>query len=426
MIDLSQVVVNKTASPFDLFKKNGYYLVGNKAFNYKVRALQEATRTGEFVRWIFNDDAFTAMNWKQPLGISMNEMYRRRAQQLRDQYDYLVLFFSGGADSTVILQSFVNYGIHLDEVVVAWPITQTEGRYTPNAQDFSPRNLLSEWQYAIKPKLDWLAQNHPRVKITICDVLDDPENNHFSEDTVTFVDNHSYIGVNRNLQLDRILRDRTEQYPSCAGLFGVAPIECAILDNQYLCAYFMDSATNGVMKSDCHSFTQYQRNIEFFYWTPDMPEIVREQGHALLNYLNVDTDSRRYIPHITFKNQRVEFTNRPDPETRRSFKKPIIYPSWQECFQVDKPEDQIGFSSWQSWWHENSHSHEYITSWESAVRSEISMIDIKFFKLRSEAKSEQDLLKDSLVHQPTGEAVVLHRPIISKFYSIGRLNPVDQ
>lgn len=424
MINQNLLVSDNHDLPFDQFKKHGYYQVGDQIFKYKVRALQEATRTNQPVTWIFNNDVFGAMDWKTSYRLPLNEVYRMRAQQLREKYDYLVLFFSGGADSTTILQSFVNNGIHLDEVVVSWPITQTQGKYTPNTQDFSPRNLLTEWDYAIKPKLDWLAQNHPEVRITICDILDDPKNNHFNEDTVTFITNHSYIGVNRNLELDKILRDRTKKHKSCAGIYGVAPLECVIADDLYLMVYFMDTVTSGAMHNDYHPFTQYHRNIEFFYWTPDMPEIVREQGHVMLDYLNAVPANRQLIPHMKLINQKFEFVHRPDPNTRRSFKKSLLYPSWQECFQADKPEDQIGFSSWQSWWHENPHSEEFVSSWESAISSEISMIDIKYFKLRDEAKSKKDLLRSSLIHQTSKNPVVLYKAIVSKFYPIGRLNPM--
>jgi hypothetical protein len=417
------LVVADTTAPLDFFKKHGYYQVGNRVFNYRVRALQEATRTNQSVQWVFNNDIFSSLDWQAPLRLSMDEIYRIRAQQLREKYDYLLLYFSGGADSTVILQSFINNNIKLDEIVVGWPLSQSAGKYTPNTVDTSARNMMSEWDFSIKPKLDQLAQSHPEIRITICDILQDPKNNHFNENTVTLVDNHSFIGVNRNKELDQVLEERTKKYPSIAGIVGIAPLEVLIADDNYLITYFFDTLTSGVLKND-YPINQYPRNIEFFFWSPDMPEIVREQGHAILDYININPASRNLIPRVKMKNRGFEYVHRPDSEAFRLLRKSIIYPSWKESFQVDKPGDQIGFSAWQCWWHDNEHSKEFVSSWTSAIESELALIDQKFFQVRDSYEKQHNLLDVSLKHRPSNSSVVHYQPLISKYYLIGRLLPV--
>jgi hypothetical protein len=145
----------------------------------------------------------------------------------------------------------------------------------------------------------------------------------------------------------------------------------------------------------------------------------------MLNYLNVNPAGRKYLPHTKLIDHKHKFVHAPDSEVRRAFKKPILYPSWQECFQVTKPEDQIGFSAWQSWWHENPHSQEYIKSWESAISSEIATVDVKFLRLRTDVNDQTELLNESLIHGSSKQAVVHHKVMLSKFYPIGRLNPVS-
>ena len=418
------LVVADSESPLDFFKKHGYYQVGNQVFNYRIRALQQATRINQPVRWVFNDDVFSAMNWQTPLHLSLDEIYRTRAQQLRQKYDYLVLFFSGGADSTVVLQSFINNNIKLDEIVVGWPVSQSQGTYVPNSTDTSAHNMMSEWDYSIKPKLDWIAQHHPEIRITVCDILQNPKNNHFSEDLMTLIDNHSYIGINRNQEFDLILRERAKIHPNIAGIVGTAPLECAIADDQYLVTYFMDSAVSGFLKND-YSKNDYVRNIEFFFWSPDFPELVREQSHIMLEYLNFNSESRAFLPHVKLNNQRFEFVHQPDPEHRRILKKKVLYPSWKETLQVNKPGDTIGFSAWQGWWHNNRHSDEFVSSWESAVSSELALIDIKYFWSRNQTEKPHNLIAKSLIHKPSNTTVVCYAGMISKFYPVGRLNSVN-
>lgn len=49
---------------------------------------------------------------------SYTELLRQRAQELRDRYGYIRLWFSGGSDSVTALNAFVNNNIHLDEIII--------------------------------------------------------------------------------------------------------------------------------------------------------------------------------------------------------------------------------------------------------------------------------------------------------------------
>jgi hypothetical protein len=57
---------------------------------------------------------------------SLQDMRGGKAMQLRDQYDYLILAYSGGADSDNILKVFQQNKIHLDEVWCDWPLSLVE------------------------------------------------------------------------------------------------------------------------------------------------------------------------------------------------------------------------------------------------------------------------------------------------------------
>lgn len=69
-------------------------------------------------KWNYNDEFFGSYNWSIEPPADINELYRRRAQQLREKYDYLVLYYSGGYDSTNVLYSFLDNDIPLDEICV--------------------------------------------------------------------------------------------------------------------------------------------------------------------------------------------------------------------------------------------------------------------------------------------------------------------
>ena len=106
--------------------KQGYYQVGRKLFNKKFNALLEASVTHQPVMWNFNQAVFAKQAQMPRIGVPILELYKQRALQLRDKYDYLILAYSGGADSDNILKVFQQNNIYLDEVWCDWPSSLVE------------------------------------------------------------------------------------------------------------------------------------------------------------------------------------------------------------------------------------------------------------------------------------------------------------
>ena len=81
----------------------GYYTVGNTKFFSKTAALIEATKTNVFPQWHFGNAEFASVDVATTSQVGLPELYRLRAIQLREKYDYLILNFSGGSDSCTVL-----------------------------------------------------------------------------------------------------------------------------------------------------------------------------------------------------------------------------------------------------------------------------------------------------------------------------------
>lgn len=103
-----------------LYNHKGLYKVGNKAFTNKLEACLALNNIpGDHqIHWDYHDDVYKRAQWLHEPPVSIDELYKQRAIQLREQYDHLVLFYSGGADSHTILQTFINNNIKIDEVFV--------------------------------------------------------------------------------------------------------------------------------------------------------------------------------------------------------------------------------------------------------------------------------------------------------------------
>jgi hypothetical protein len=79
--------------------KLGVYRVGDLKFYSKLQAIEMSTKTGIHLHWDFNEAVFDSYDWTVEPKDSLVELYRQRAQQLRNKYDYIILAYSGGADS---------------------------------------------------------------------------------------------------------------------------------------------------------------------------------------------------------------------------------------------------------------------------------------------------------------------------------------
>jgi hypothetical protein len=264
--------------------KLGYYTVGSEKFFSKPMALIKATETNQFPKWHFNDNAFNNLNHALMPEISLRELYRIRAQQLRDRFDYIRLEFSGGSDSATALYSFVNNGIHLDEVVVKYPKTG-EKNVEDDPFNHKPENTLSEFKYAALPILNWLKIHAPLTKITIYDYSIDMLTLKYDEGWVFqtkdyFQPGHAFkhnpIGTIEHKRL-------ADSGKSICVLYGVDKPKVCIKDSKWY-MYFIDIIANHSVGTigDYTNLTN-----EYFFWTPDLPEMVLKQAHVVVNWFNL-------------------------------------------------------------------------------------------------------------------------------------------
>jgi hypothetical protein len=399
------IIFADSKASYDTVAKNGYYQVGKQFFNHKVTALVEATKTNQPVQWHFHDQVWKDFDWKYNDCLSLDHWYKERAKQLREKYDYLILAFSGGRDSQNVLRSFVDNNIHLDEVWSDWPLSHTHGKFDQNSQNKSPANMPSEWTFAIRPELDWLAKTHPAVKITITDStqhLDDED----KEDSLLVTPYAFYATIKRWKTVDGIIQQRSKKHNRVAVIVAHEKPRYAIV-NDYMLMYFSDQ--NFQLKSD--NLANGIRNVEYFYWTPDLPELVRCQAHTILNYLQVSKNAQ-LIQEYGFidKTNKICFKeNRLYPDAiRRDLVNSLIYPKWDSSkLQVSKPEGSISYNEYYTWLTVHK-DHRALQSHRSMLNNTFKLVDAKF------------LDKDS-----QGNALN-YAGISTKLFPVGKLNRISE
>lgn len=304
--------------PSDLYRRKGFYQVGGARFLNKVPAVIEASRTGVFPQWIFMNDLIDAHDWKKPTELSLRELYRRRAQQLRERYDYLTLSYSGGADSDNVLRSFLDNNIRLDEILVVWPVKKSESRVA-DATDLSKSNYTSEWGLTIRPRLKWIADNYPGIKITVRDWGDELSDFSIKDDFLMQRGSMvSPYGVLRWHDRDRL--DMLGRKNGCL-IYGTDKPRLCIKDGWYH-IYFLDIA----VQANQPEIDAFSEMVELFYWSPDTLDLVCKQSHALVDFFESHPSTRRILDWPI----KSEFH-----EQYRNIVKSIVYPGGYNLFQVN-------------------------------------------------------------------------------------------
>ena len=256
-----------------------YYVIGNKKFQSKFEALNYARDHNQTnITYHFHDEVFGSYDWTTEPTESLSELYRQRAEQLRNQYEYLILAFSGGADSTNILRTFVDNKIHLDEIVVYHSL-EGDGD-TQSFYNFETFNVAL-------PVLEKLLTG-TKTKITVIDTTLATLDYWKLVNKFDFLHYNSFCFSPNNLARNIIkiqnseLRQIYNTSKTVAYITGIDKPIVTYIEGQ---AFFqfndcIDTTLSYYLRDKNHT-----REIdEFFYWTPNFPKIAIKQSHVLKRY----------------------------------------------------------------------------------------------------------------------------------------------
>lgn len=272
----------------------GHYTVNGVSFKTnKVAAILEAQKTGADIQWDYHDHIFKAVDWTTEPELTLDQLYRMRAQQIREQYDYVIVFCSGGADSNNVIRTFMNNNIHVDEVVAMIPESGLNN-WEWKDDDLSPLNIMSETKYAQYPILHEVSIRKPETKITVVDIfsemLDVKSDEWIFQSEGDMVDMGSY----RYGKLDSLsyLVDMAERGVRIAAVWGTdKPIVDFSFKNA-VCTLIADTP----IYLPKYPFKTVYPNVDrvLFYWSPDMPEIMVKQAHVVARELLKPENARIY------------------------------------------------------------------------------------------------------------------------------------
>jgi len=348
----------------------GYYLVNGKYFINKYEALLYATKYDSTPTFHWFDSAFNNFDNSLLGKIPLDSLYKERAQQLRDKYDYLILNYSGGCDSWNILKIFLDNNIKLDQVMVCWPFSAVDkGIYTPNNKDKRVTNFMSEWDFATKPDLEWLTKEHPEIKIELIDWAEPfKQQSSIIHDGV--FDNlnhfHNLADITRSTMFSKTEEKLINEGKTVATIWGLdKPMIC--LDGNDVVMRFNDSVTTVAHPAPCNP-----RGTEYFYWTPDMPIIAFEMAYQTANWFKARAGHMKFM----FKSDdNLVSMNKPKFLAKQQINqiaaRDSCYTTWldKNKFQVNKPQSAIRDDK-DYWLYSHTELSHHVKDWKSLYYTE--------------------------------------------------------
>lgn len=334
----------------------GYYQVGNQVYLNKTEAVFNATKNKQELKWNFHEDTFSKLNWSQRPTSTLADMYKERAQQIRDRYDHVIVMFSGGMDSWTVLHSFLSNNIHIDEIYTSWPRAERKFRLLSN--DTNQSNIGSEYEFAVLPVIKHIKNKYPKTNIFLNDFSDDLQGELTESD---FFKINNYQNMPAFFKYSRYTEQELlaiKQNKRVAVVTGSEKTHVTVKDGDFY-AFFTDQS-NGA--------DSIGRNIEFFYWSPEFPLIPVLQAHVLKDYIIQDLHAN---PGKIPGRDNFRFTYQE-----------ACYPEYNiNTFQATK---QFGSLSWASDNWIKEYNPGYYNSWKWVTDQYFDHIDTKYLKTNKE------------------------------------------
>jgi hypothetical protein len=308
----------------------GYYTVGNIRITDATQALLMGTIQDKDPIWHYCEDVFGSIDWTKHIDMSLDSLYLVRLQQLRDNYDHLVLYFSGGADSINILLTAINNNIHIDDIVMYYPFP-LKNKF--NNTDTSGENNFSEIEFAAKPILEKYKNQLANTTIRHLDIATANYKLLSYDNWIEQAPAHSMTVSNRTAAIatDPRLQDLAMAGKHVGLIFGIDKPRIVCDDTGYYFS-FMDLTLHPFGTPYHYNAKQLLREFvhyEPFYWTPFLPEIVVKQAQVIVACMQTDPMLNQLIRAVT-----------PDRHVIRMREELItkyIYSNPEKIWQTDKP-----------------------------------------------------------------------------------------
>lgn len=345
-----------------MFEPNlGIYSCDGKKFHSKITACLHSELTGQPVQWWFHNETYDNFPWHLEPPETLDQLYDFRARELREQYDYLMLSYSGGSDSHNMVQSFVRQGLHIDEILTNHMTKATENFIVKDRSVTKNWNFNAEHELNAIPRLNELRQQLPNTKFTIVDVSDMVLNS-----LQTFDDVHWVLSRTEQLSVGQAFRynfyhfaDVKKQFDKgkkVAIVVGVDKPKSLIDENGWYKIFFSDVFVN---ISSVNEFNADYPNVrtELFYWSNSTAGLIAKQAHTIYRWLR--QNPRRAA---VWRSNTFNLRNLQEPTLRQ-----LLYNNWHSnWFQTQKSTNAL-YTEYDQWFHSSPDFKRQQILWHKGI-----------------------------------------------------------
>ena len=248
-----------------------YYLVDGKPFWSKTQAFKECNNDHSKLSLYFMDECWNNKTLAEPVE-TFKSLCVKRARQLRQKYDALSVFFSGGYDSMTTLYAFIDAKCVIDELII---INKTKFLYDP------------EFENACR-----LAHSYKKFVNTKCMITIKDYDHKFYEE---FYLKHKQDWIDNSIWSQRFTKSGAEETimympdKSSFEKFGTHNHNYVVSrDNAYVDLRDGKWYMWGI---DGHLYHGVGNGVELFYYSHDLPELHLKQTYNVIKWME-------QIPHI--------------------------------------------------------------------------------------------------------------------------------
>lgn len=339
----------------------GFYEVCGIKYYNKLDAYRTALKQGYWPHWNFHDEFFKNQDWTLEPEESLNELYCQRAKQIREKYDHVIIWFSGGADSDNVVRSFLHNNIHIDEI---WHRSSWEriARTDTGTDSF---NQANETRHTAIPLLKEYEMLAPGTSIRIFDAMDLSIDLWSKESADPFETNYFNPLSMAKHQSHRFNTAKTKS-GTIVKLAGVDKPRLHYRDGKFY-FYFFDNVINThIMHNRLNSLSR--ENDECFYWHPTAFKLVLKQAHLVKKYFEQHPNLLWLLELKSFDAETTKFYN--------NIIKQIIYPHWNiDNFQTLKASSDIDHEEF-FWFYQNQSSTAFQNWFKTANAYSHEVVDI--------------------------------------------------
>lgn len=344
----------------------GYYTCNGVKYSSKIKACIQGTILKKPVQWHFNDEIFDRYPWNLEPTLSLDQLYDKRARELREKYDYIILSYSGGSDSNNILEAFLRQGLFIDEIV-------TNVMHDRNSITILDKSCVDSWNesaeyyFQTMPRLKHVENVSPKTKITVVDI-----SNHVFQFFDRIGDENWLEYTRERLNVTGLLRNNFLHFKEIRNTFdkgkkiavvlGIEKPRTYVKDGMFK-LMFVDKAMN--ISTVEEFFTDYENTgVEYFYSHPDCADMICKQAHTIKHFLEKNPEwlyrwSPRSFSHFNKMHRLIH---------ERALRN-IIYTTWHDDVYWQANKSTLDwYNQFDTWFYKDYRNTKEYRIWEAGLK----------------------------------------------------------